>query len=56
LGENAKEILKMFAVAFGKQTLGTTHLFPPPSSPKQFKSGLTSGESVKHSRHSLISK
>jgi hypothetical protein len=29
LGENATEIFKMFAVAFGKQTLGTIQLFSP---------------------------
>jgi len=56
LGENATEILKIFAVAFGKQTLGRTKLFPLPPPPIQLKSGLTSGESVKHSRHPRISK
>jgi hypothetical protein len=56
LGENATEIFKMFAVAFGKQTLGTTQLFPSSPPPTQFKSGLTFGESVKHSTHPLISK
>jgi hypothetical protein len=59
MGGNATEIFKMFEVAFGEQTLGTTqfpHPPPPPPPPTKFKSGLTSGESDKHSKHPLISK